>query len=53
MSDAAGEHRWKDTLNLPRTEFPMKGNLTTLEPRLLARWDAEGTYEAMLATPNT
>ena len=49
MSDAAGEHRWKDTLNLPRTEFPMKGNLTTLEPRLLARWDAEGTYEAMLA----
>jgi len=49
MSDAAGEHRWKDTLNLPRTEFPMKGNLIALEPRLLARWDAEGTYEAMLA----
>ena len=23
---------WKDTLNLPRTDFPMRGNLPTSEP---------------------
>ena len=29
---------WKDTLNLPRTDFPMKANLPTSEPVTLARW---------------
>src|SRR3954467_8695895 len=29
---------WKDTLNLPRTDFPMKANLQTAEPHALARW---------------
>jgi len=29
---------WKDTVNLPRTEFPMKANLPTSEPDTLARW---------------
>ena len=29
---------WKDTLNLPRTDFPMKANLATAEPQALARW---------------
>ena len=48
MSDASGDSRWKQTLNLPRTDFPMKGNLTQLEPRILARWDAEDTYRALL-----
>ena len=48
MSDASGDSRWKQTLNLPRTDFPMKGNLTQLEPRILARWDAEDTYQALL-----
>jgi isoleucyl-tRNA synthetase len=31
---------WKDTLNLPRTDFPMKANLERAEPEALARWDA-------------
>ncbi|HJR59405.1 MAG TPA: isoleucine--tRNA ligase [Vicinamibacterales bacterium] len=35
---------WKDTLNLPRTEFPMKANLQTAEPQALARWKAMGLY---------
>src|SRR5919197_50236 len=35
---------WKDTLNLPRTEFPMKGNLQTAEPEALARWTAMDLY---------
>jgi isoleucyl-tRNA synthetase len=35
---------WKDTLNLPRTGFPMKANLPTTEPETLARWAAMGLY---------
>src|SRR3954462_1173410 len=31
---------WKDTVNLPRTDFPMKANLPTSEPETLARWTA-------------
>ncbi|MGZ6076733.1 MAG: isoleucine--tRNA ligase [Myxococcaceae bacterium] len=49
MSDASGDSRWKQTLNLPRTDFPMKGNLTQLEPRILARWEGEETYRTLLA----
>ena len=35
---------WKDTLNLPRTEFPMKANLPVNEPQVIARWDAIDLY---------
>src|SRR5262249_12631561 len=36
---------WKDTLNLPRTDFPMKANLQTAEPEALARWKAMRLYD--------
>ena len=36
---------WKDTLNLPRTSFPMKASLQTIEPQAIARWDEMGLYE--------
>ena len=35
---------WKDTVNLPRTEFPMKANLQTVEPEMLERWNAMDLY---------
>jgi len=35
---------WKNTLNLPRTDFPMKANLQTAEPETLARWKAMDLY---------
>ncbi|MFQ5993246.1 MAG: class I tRNA ligase family protein, partial [Nitrospiraceae bacterium] len=35
---------YKATLNLPRTDFPMKANLPNREPELLARWEREGLY---------
>ena len=35
---------WKDTLNLPRTDFPMKANLQTVEPEWLERWNAMDLY---------
>lgn len=35
---------YKDTLNLPKTDFPMKAGLTTREPEMLARWEADNLY---------
>jgi isoleucyl-tRNA synthetase len=35
---------WKDTVNLPRTEFPMKASLPASEPETLARWAAMDLY---------
>lgn len=35
---------WKDTLNLPRTDFPMKANLPATEPVLVAKWEAMDLY---------
>jgi isoleucyl-tRNA synthetase len=35
---------WKETLNLPRTDFPMKANLPVTEPATIARWDEMGLY---------
>jgi isoleucyl-tRNA synthetase len=35
---------WKETVNLPRTEFPMKANLQTVEPEWLERWRAMDLY---------
>src|SRR5262249_34187929 len=35
---------YKDTLNLPKTAFPMKANLPKLEPEMLERWEAMDIY---------
>jgi len=35
---------WKNTVNLPRTDFPMKANLQTAEPEAIARWEAMDLY---------
>jgi isoleucyl-tRNA synthetase len=40
---------YKDTLNLPQTDFPMRGNLSTREPQILARWETIGLHELILA----
>src|SRR4029453_15664781 len=36
---------WKNTVNLPRTDFSMKANLPASEPLALARWAEIGLYE--------
>jgi isoleucyl-tRNA synthetase len=38
---------YKSTLNLPRTEFPMRANLPKREPEILARWQAMRLYERL------
>ncbi len=35
---------WSTTIHLPKTDFPMKGDLAKREPELLKIWDAEGLY---------
>ncbi|MDQ6808137.1 MAG: isoleucine--tRNA ligase, partial [Verrucomicrobiota bacterium] len=36
---------YKDTLNLPKTDFPMKANLAAREPEMLEAWDEAHLYE--------
>jgi isoleucyl-tRNA synthetase len=38
----------KNTLNLPVTEFPMKGNLPVREPQMIAEWKKNDLYNAIL-----
>jgi isoleucyl-tRNA synthetase len=40
---------WKNTVNLPRTGFPMKANLQVSEPQWLDRWRAMDLYGAIRA----
>jgi len=35
----------KETLNLPKTAFPMKANLPQNEPKMLERWEQMGIYQ--------
>ena len=35
---------YKDTLSLPKTDFPMKGNLARREPDMLQRWQEQDIY---------
>ena len=40
--------KWKDTLDLPKTEFPMKAQLNKKEPEILKEWDDNKLYETIL-----
>ena len=36
---------YKATLNLPDTDFPMRGNLANREPEMLKQWQESGLYQ--------
>src|SRR5690606_13501893 len=36
---------YKDTLLMPKTEFPMRGNLPNKEPEIQARWEEQDIYK--------
>jgi isoleucyl-tRNA synthetase len=36
---------YKDTLNLPKTDFPMKANLAAREPEILKNWEQSQLYQ--------
>jgi len=44
MSEAVD---YKDTLQLPKTSFPMRGSLPHNEPKAYKTWDDEAVYERM------
>ncbi len=39
---------YKDTLCLPKTDFPMKAKLVNKEPEMLERWEKENLYQQIL-----
>lgn len=39
------QRNYKDTVNLPKTSFPMKGNLPQREPELFKRWEEGKLYQ--------
>src|SRR3990172_3751327 len=39
---------YKATLNLPKTDFPMKASLKDLEPRVIAGWQTKDIYRLLL-----
>ncbi len=47
MSDTAATY--KDTLTLPQTTFPMRGDLVENEPKRLERWENDGLYQKIIA----
>ena len=44
MTQDSSTHRYKATIHLPATEFPMRGDLPKREPEALRRWQDEGLY---------
>ena len=45
MSEEA--KNYKDTLSLPETTFPMRGDLVKNEPKRLERWNDQGLYQSI------
>ena len=39
---------YNNTLNLPKTDFPMRAGLPKREPEMLARWEREDIYHTLL-----
>ncbi len=40
---------YRDTVFLPKTDFPMKAGLPQKEPGILAKWQADGAYQQLRA----
>ncbi|MGN6375251.1 MAG: isoleucine--tRNA ligase [Sphingomonas sp.] len=48
MNDAPDTKRdWRDTVFLPKTDFPMKAGLAAKEPGILDRWQRIGVYQRL------
>jgi len=49
MSDTPEKTDWRDTVFLPKTDFPMKAGLAAKEPAILAKWEADDLYGQLRA----
>jgi isoleucyl-tRNA synthetase len=45
LSTSSMAQNYKDTLNLPKTDFPMKASLTSREPEILKTWEETRLYQ--------
>jgi isoleucyl-tRNA synthetase len=49
MTDDTAARDYRDTVFLPKTDFPMKAGLPQKEPGIAARWEQIGLYDALRA----
>ncbi len=49
MTDAPEPKDYKDTVFLPKTDFPMKAGLAQKEPAIAAQWEADDLYGKLRA----
>jgi isoleucyl-tRNA synthetase len=49
MSAETPAKNYKDTVLLPKTDFPMKADLVTREPQRLAKWQESKLYQRIVA----
>jgi isoleucyl-tRNA synthetase len=49
QDNTTDNQRYKATIHLPATEFPMRGDLPKREPETLKRWQAQGLYAQLRA----
>lgn len=49
MSDIQNKDLYKETVNLPKTDFPMKANLPEREPQIIANWKKNQLYQKILS----
>ena len=47
MSDDSTQRDYRDSVFLPKTDFPMKAGLPQKEPGIAARWEQIGLYDAL------
>ena len=47
MNDSSDKQDYRDTVFLPATPFPMRGDLPKKEPALLARWERMGIWRRL------
>jgi isoleucyl-tRNA synthetase len=47
MSEEPTQRDYRDTVFLPKTDFPMKAGLPQKEPGIAARWEQIGLYDAL------
>ncbi len=47
MSEATEKPNYKKTVNLPKTQFPMKANLLQNEAQSTKRWESIGVYQKL------
>ncbi len=47
MAKGKNKGKYDDTLNLPRTKFPMRAKLPTKEPEMLKFWEEIDLYQSV------